>query len=81
MKHVLIMPRRQGIGKAMEGMAIYLAVTSGECERCPHLALCRSDDGFVFPSEAYCMKMKAKLIQQGRFIAEVDLANGKDGSE
>ena len=79
MKHVLIMPRRQGRDKAMEGMAIYLAVTSGECERCPHLALCRSDDGFVFPSEAYCMKMKAQLIRQGRYITGVDIAQGKDG--
>lgn len=80
MKHVLIMPRKQGRDSATEGMAVYLAMTSGECDRCPHQAACRSNCLFVFPSDAYCMKLKARLIQQGGYVCGVDLAQGKDGT-
>ena len=48
--------------KQAEGRAISWAITSGACNSCLHLRRCSSDNRFVFPSDAACMKKKKELL-------------------
>ena len=44
-----------------EGIAITIAIVSGKCDICPHIALCSTDDNFKFPEDAFCMGKKREL--------------------
>ena len=46
-----------------EGQAVIWAMASGACNSCEHLQRCSTDDRFVFPADAACMKKKAELLE------------------
>lgn len=64
MKHVVIFPQPPSLEELAEGAAIHAAVVSGKCNQCPSLAQCSTDDNFVFPADAFCMKEKARLLKE-----------------
>lgn len=47
-----------------EGIAIAIAIVSGKCDICPHIALCSTDDNFKFPVDAFCMRKKRELLAE-----------------
>ena len=47
-----------------EGMAVMGAILSGRCEKCPSYSECKTNEHFKFPTDAYCMKTKAKLLKE-----------------
>lgn len=50
--------------KLAEGMAVMGAILSGRCEKCQSYSECKANEHFKFPSDAYCMKTKAKLLKE-----------------
>lgn len=50
--------------KLAEGMAVMGAILSGRCKKCPSYLECEQNEHFKFPSDAYCMKIKAKLLKE-----------------
>lgn len=48
--------------KQAEGRAVSWAIASGACNACKHLPRCSTDNRFVFPADAACMKKKAELL-------------------
>lgn len=51
--------------KMAEGRAISWAIVSGACNSCEYLLRCSTDDQFVFPCDAACMKRKAEFMKEG----------------
>lgn len=50
----------------LEGLAITLCIISETCKRCPDYVECTTNDAFVFPDEAACMKKKRELMEGKR---------------
>jgi hypothetical protein len=57
MKKVLIIDPDVPQEDKPEGLAVYKAITTGECNVCPYLKRCENDGSFKFPSDAACMKI------------------------
>jgi hypothetical protein len=44
--------------KYAEGIAVHWAIVTGACNTCHYLKECKSNEAFIFPLDADCMKRK-----------------------
>lgn len=47
----------------IEGIAVAQAVAFGKCCECRYYKQCGSDDVFQFPPDAWCMRLKKKMME------------------
>lgn len=64
MDNVLIFDKPYSLDKQAEGIAVAWAVMNGQCEACPVLSRCESDDDFEFPQDAACMVRKREILRE-----------------
>lgn len=50
--------------KQAEGLAISQAIVGGHCAKCGFLPQCSTQDDFMFPVFAWCMKRKAEILKE-----------------
>ena len=63
MVNVTMFDRPYPTEKQAEGIAVFSAVMSGECNKCLSLAECSTNDHFRFPEDAFCMKRKDVILR------------------
>ena len=51
------------LDRQAESMAVCTAIMTGECDKCPCLAECSTNDDFQFPADAFCMKRKEDILK------------------
>lgn len=61
--NVTIFDKPYSAEKMAEGRAVSLAVVSGACNRCKYRRECENNGKLIFPSEAWCMEEKAKILE------------------
>ena len=66
MQDVLIFDRTYSREKQAEGLGIYKAIGTGECNKCPYLNQCQYDRNFKFPKDAACTQFKNEFITEWR---------------
>ena len=62
-KHITVFDRAYPPDVLAEGLAVNEAVVFGECNRCPFLDRCSSDDNFSPPVFAWCYRRKRELLE------------------
>lgn len=63
MSNITIFDKPYDREKIAEGLAISNSVLNGECDICPSVAVCSSNENFKFPADAACMVHKREILQ------------------
>ncbi len=66
MKYETIFDKTYSDEKQAEGLGVAFALMTGACNGCESLKQCETDDTFIFPENAPCMKRKREIIAEQR---------------